>query len=224
MRTDETLHHPDQPRFLFPAWVWAVSLFICFGAIVAIAFGAMQRGSTYENDRAKARAEKLKTAREEWDKTANSYGWVDKAKGVAHVPMARAMELELADLQAQKPMPAGPIATPAPDTVPVTATGAEQPANPQASAPAPGSPTPKPISVEGPHSEIRGQPTGAANPPNAPGGTQPGPTSTPAAQPNSQTQVPPVSPGPTPFLPAPGSPLPIRGNGQIPPPSPKPQP
>ena len=95
MPNDETLLHPDQPRFLFPAWVWAVVLFIFFGVIVAITFGTMPRGSGYESERAKARDEKLKTAQEEWAKSAKSYGWVDKTKGVAHIPIARAMELEL---------------------------------------------------------------------------------------------------------------------------------
>lgn len=224
MPNDETLHHPDQPRFLFPAWVWAVALFICFGVIVAITFGAMPRGSRYEDERAKARSEKLKTARADWDKTANSYGWVDKAKGVAHVPIARAMQLELADLQSRQPMPAGPIATPAPDTVPVSATGASQPANPTPVAAPSQSPTPKPISVEGKNSEIRGQPAAAANPRNAPGGTQPGAGATPAAQPQSKTEAPAVSPSTTPIQHSAGTPLPIRGNGQVPPPTPKPRP
>ena len=96
---DETLAHPEQPRFLLSAWLWAVVLFVFFGAIVAITFGTMQRGSSYEEERAKARAEKLRTAEEEWNKTSSSYGWVDKEKGVARIPIQRAMELELADLQ-----------------------------------------------------------------------------------------------------------------------------
>lgn len=224
MPDDETLLHPDQPRFLFPAWLWAVALFVFFGVIVAITFGAMHRGSTYEADRATARADKFKTAREEWDKTANSYGWVDKAKGVAHIPVARAMELELNDLRARKPAPAGPIAAPAPATVPVSETGETQPQNPVVTAPAPVSPTPKPVSVEGLNSEIRGQPAAAANPPNVKAGTQPGASATPAANPGPKTEVPPVSPTVTPVQHAPGTPLPIRGNGQMPPPTPKPQP
>ena len=52
---DETLAHPEQPRFLLSAWLWAVVLFVFFGAIVAIAFGAMRRGSAYEDQRAKTR-------------------------------------------------------------------------------------------------------------------------------------------------------------------------
>lgn len=189
---------------------------------MAITFGAMQRGSTYEDERASKRAEKLKTAREDWNKTANSYGWVDKTKGVAHIPIARAMELELADLQARKPAPAGPIATPAPEAVPVSATGAAQPANPPVTAPPATAGTPKPTTAEGNSSEGHNQPAAAANPPNAPSGTQPGPNATPAAAPRTDTAVPPVTPSVTPVQYSVGTPLPIRGNGQTSPPPPKP--
>jgi hypothetical protein len=221
---DETLIHPDQPRFLLSAWMWAVALCIFFGLIVAIVFAAMPRTSTYEEERASARADKFKTAHEEWQKTSNSYGWIDKAKGVAHIPIARAMELELKDLQSRQPAAAGPIATPAPAAVPASETGAAQPANPPATAPAETSPTPKPVSVEGVKSEIRGQPAAGANPPNVPAGTQPGASATPATSPGSQTEVAPVTPSATPVQHPVGTPLPIRGNGQVPPPSPKPTP
>ncbi len=219
MPNDDALLRPDQPRFLFGAWLWAVILFVFFGGIVAITFGAMHRGSSFEADRAQARSEKLKTAREEWDKTATSYGWVDKAKGVAHVPVARAMELELADLQARKPAPAGPIATPEPAAVPVSATGAPQPTNPPVSAPPAALATPKATTAEGNESEGRNQPAGAANPSNAPAGTQPGAEATPAAAPQSHTEVPPVTPTVTPVQHPMGTPIPVRGK-TTPPPTP----
>lgn len=210
---DETLIHPEQPHFLLPTWVWAVLLFISFGAIVAVTFGAMHRGSTYEQDRAQAREEKLKTAREDWNKEANTYGWIDKEHGVAHVPIARAMQLELADLQARKPAAAGPIPTPEPSAVPVIATGAGQPANPPLATPAASaSATPLIQSVEGPKNpEIHGQPTGVANPPNNSPGTQPGANATPAAAARSRIANPPVSPTGTPVLRSVGTPLPVRG-------------
>ncbi|MEO8439307.1 MAG: hypothetical protein ABI540_03695 [Spartobacteria bacterium] len=210
---DETLAHPEQPRFLLSSWLWAVVLFVFFGAIVAIAFGAMNRGSTFEDERAKARTEKLKTAHEEWAAKANAYGWVNKEKGVAHIPIQRAMQLELAALQGKKPAPAGPIATPAPAAaeVPVTATGATQPGNPPPVVAPAVSPTLPPVSQEGPNSEIRGQPAAAANPPDAVPGTQPGSKATPAAAPDSHSEVPPVSPTGTPFKKPPGTPLPVRG-------------
>ncbi|MEO8045224.1 MAG: hypothetical protein ABI674_09990 [Spartobacteria bacterium] len=210
MPNDETLAHPEQPRFLLSAWMWAVVLFVFFGAIVAITFGAMHRGSAYEDERAKTRTEKLKTAREDWDTKLNKYGWVDKEKGVAHIPVHRAMELEMAELQAKKPAPAGPIATPAQEAPPVTATGAEQPANPPAAAPGPSQAPPAPA-AEGPESAIHGQPAAAANPANAVPGTQPGASATPAAAPQTHSDVPPVSPTGTPFLKPPGTPIPTRG-------------
>ncbi len=195
-------------------------LFVCFGLIVAVVFGAMTRGSNYEEERGKARAEKLKTARAEWTKAAETYGWVDQAKGVARIPVTRAMELTLADLQAKKPTMAGPIATPQPAAPPVTATGAAQPNNPPLTAPAAMSPTPPPVSVEGPNSEIRGQPTGAANPPNAAPGTQPGPGVTPAAAPNSHSEIPAASPRIRPIQHPVGTPLPVSGRTPAPRPSP----
>jgi hypothetical protein len=207
---EDTLAHPEQPRFLLSSWLWAVVLFVFFGVIVAITFGAMHRGSTYEDERAKTRAEKLKTTWEEWNTKLNNYGWVDKDKGVAHIPVQRAMQLELADLQAKKPAPAGPIATPVPETVPVTGTGAPQPANPPVAAPA-ASAAPAPIAAEGPGSEIHGQPAAAANPSNAVPGTQPGANATPAAGPKTHSDVPPVSPTGTPILKPSGTPLPPRG-------------
>ena len=137
--------------------MWAVVLFVFFGAIVAIAFGAMSRGSTYEEDRARARAEKLEIAQEEWNKTSGSYGWVDKTKGVAHIPIHQAMLLEMTDLQSKKPMPAGPIATPAPAASPETAPQPGAAATPAAGAKtqsqvAPVSPTNTPASKPAPPS------------------------------------------------------------------------
>ena len=144
---DETLAHPEQPRFLLSAWLWAVVLFVFFGVIVAITFGTMQRGSSYEEERAKARTEKLRTAEEEWNKTSSSYGWVDKEKGVARIPIERAMELELAALQSKKPAPAGPILTPTPAEAQVTSTVAPQQANPPKASPAASAAAPNSPSV-----------------------------------------------------------------------------
>ncbi len=99
---------------MFSTWVGVVLLFGVFGLFVWVVIGASPRGDTYEAKRAKAREEKLKTLREEANKTLTTYGWADKAKGVAHVPIERAMELTLADLVTKKPTPANPIATPEP--------------------------------------------------------------------------------------------------------------
>jgi hypothetical protein len=203
-----SLFHPEQPRFMFSAWLWAVTLFIFFGVIVLISFSAMHRGSDYEEARAKARMEKLKTAREEAAKALTTYGWIDKAKGAAHIPIDRAMELTLADLRTKKPTAANPIATPVP-AAPAPAANTAGAASPVAQPAASG--TPKPNSIEGPNSMIGGQPAAGANPPAAPPATQPGTSATPAASTGAPAAQPAISPTGTPVQTPPGTPPPVPG-------------
>ena len=152
MADAESLRQVTQSRAPFCTWLGVVLLFALFGVIVLAVIGPAPRGDDYEQKRAKAREEKLKTAREEDAKALSSYGWIDKNKGVARIPVARAMELTVVELAQKKPEPAGPIATPEP-AAPGAATGA--PAPPAAPTPAssgspapaqspPGSPTPVP--------------------------------------------------------------------------------
>jgi hypothetical protein len=89
-----------------------VLLFALFGVIVLAIIGPSPRRSDYEETRAKKRMENLKTSREDADKALNTYAWIDKNKGVARIPIGRAMELTIAQLAQQKPAAAGPIATP----------------------------------------------------------------------------------------------------------------
>ena len=60
-----------------------------------------------------------------------NYAWVDKAKGTVQVPIERAMELAIVELNSKKPTAAGPIATPAPS--PATSPAAGPTASPAAS-------------------------------------------------------------------------------------------
>ena len=83
-------------------------------------------------ERAKARAD----LQAENAKKLEVYAWVDQAKGTVQIPIARAMELVIAELNSQAPAPAGPIATPAPSpeaspgaSPSPTATPSTQPAN-----------------------------------------------------------------------------------------------
>jgi len=68
--------------------------------------------------------EKLKTLHEESQKELTTYAWVDKNKGVARIPIDRAMEVTVADLAEKKPAPAGPIAAPAAPAAPAGASPA----------------------------------------------------------------------------------------------------
>src|ERR1700716_4646395 len=111
----ESIRQVAQARTPFSAWFGVVLLFALFGIIVLAVIGPAPRGDTYEQKRAKTRAEKLKVVQEE-AKSLTSYGWIDKNKGIARIPIDRAMELSVAELAQKKPAPAGPIATPQPQT------------------------------------------------------------------------------------------------------------
>ena len=178
MADTESLRQVAHARAPWSAWFGIVLLFALFGVIVLAIIGPTPRGTDYEETRAKKRVENLKTLREEADKALTTYGWIDKNKGVARIPIERAMELTIADLAKQKPAPAGPIATPE--------------AQPAASAPASGA---SPASATSP------KPSGAQLSPQAvapQGAVVASPSPPPAAQasPSAAAATAPTSPSP----------------------------
>ena len=181
---------------MFSTWLGTVLLFLFFGLLVLVVFAAIPRKDNYEDKRAQARAEKLKTARDETNKALTTYAWIDKSKGTVRVPIERAMELAVVELASKKPMVAGPIATPEPSPAASATPAASASPAPSANA------TPKPTSVQGPNSESRGQPAAAVNPPGAPPGTQP---AAPAVQPPKVSSPPPAKSPPVSPLPAAGA-------------------
>src|SRR5437016_10412816 len=198
---------PERSPISFGAWLGIVLLFLFFGIFVLVLVAATPHGNTYEAKRAEAREKKLNDTRNAATGELNSYSWVDKRKGIARIPIDRAIELTLRDLASKKPAPANPIEAPAPTPAP-----AASPA--PAVSPAPTSPgasgTPKPTSVQGINSENRGQPAAASNPPGAIPGTQPGPGATPAASPPPPSGKPAVSPSATPEQKPAGTPPPEK--------------
>jgi len=188
MAVSITPQTPEHAQISFGAWLGVVLLFLFFGIFVLVLVAIAPHGNTYEAKRAEAREKKLNDARNAATQELNSYAWVDKGKGIARIPIDRAMELTLHDLASKKPAPANPIETPAQ----APASGAS-PAPAVSPGPATAAGTPKPTSVEGPNSE------------NIPG-TQPGPGATPAASPSGQPAVSPI-----PEQKPPGTPIPIGG-------------
>jgi hypothetical protein len=161
-----TLAHSRAP---FSTWLGVVFLFALFGLIVLAVIGPSPRSSDYEETRAKKRMEKLNALQEENKKDLTTYAWVDKNKGVARIPIDRAMELTVSDLAQKKPEPAGPIATPAVQASPAAA-------QPTGGSPVP--PAPQGAAVSSP------PPDGAASPPVAtqqspPAAASPAPATTP---------------------------------------------
>ena len=180
MAETESIRQIAHSRAPLSTWFGIVLLFALFGVIVIAVIGPIPRTSDYEETRAKKRIENLKTVREDAEKALNTYAWVDKNKGVARIPISRAMELTTTDLSKQKPVPAGPIATP------------QAPSPAAATSPAPAG-SPKPAVA---------QPTGAPSAP-APAASA-GPATQPAASPSPAAQTsPPAGVSPAPTSPAP---------------------
>src|ERR1700720_4915266 len=81
-----------------------------------------------EEVKAQGRLKNLADLNSENQKVLAQYRWVDKSKGVVGVPIDRAMELVVAELQSNKPHPAGPVAPPpAPTPAPNSKKRAGQP-------------------------------------------------------------------------------------------------
>lgn len=217
MATDDDELTFQPPQSVFGTWLGVVLLFLVFALFVWVVTGLMPRGDDYEQKRAAARVEKLKTLRDETNTALNKYGWTDKAKGIAHMPIERAMEISLAELAQKKPAPANPIAAepaqPGPqEGAPVTPAGSTVP--PSAASAASAAATPKATSITGKDSENRGQAAATSNPPNAAPGTQPGPNATPAASPPSGASQPQPgvgNPTATPVQIPAGTPIPVPG-------------
>ena len=182
MANTESLRQVAHSRAPLSTWFGIVLLFALFGVIVLAVIGPAPRGSDYEETRAKKRVDNLKTLREEAAKALTTYGWIDKNKGVARIPIDRAMELTIAKLAQQKPAPAGPIATPEPQPSAVPASPAPA-GSPRPSAPPPTAAQPSPKSGASAASPSpSGQPS-ASPPPQAsqspPGTPSPAPAKTP---------------------------------------------
>src|SRR6266550_2698557 len=186
MAGTESLRQVAHARAPLSAWFGIVLLFVLFGVIVLAIIGPSPRRSDYEETRAKKRVENLKTLREEADKTLATYAWIDKNKGLARIPIERAMELTVADLAKQKPAPAGPIATPEAQAT------ASAPAS--ATSPAPAT-SPKPSGAQGsPQAVAPASPQGAAVSSPQPSPAAPQVSASPATSPAPTSPSPAKSP------------------------------
>ena len=163
MADTESIRQIARSRAPLSTWLGIVLLFALFGVIVLAIIGPSPRGSDFEETRAKKRVENLKTLREEADKTLTTYAWVDKNKGVARIPITRAMELTVAELAKQKPAPAGPIATPQAQATAGAGASPSPVSSPPAGSPAPaGSPSAQALASPSPAAQS--SPSGTASP------------------------------------------------------------
>jgi hypothetical protein len=95
-------------------------------------FLVLQRASipTVDEQTAQVRLKNLAELNAENQRILTQYHWVDKSKGVVGIPINRAMDLALAELQANKPHAAGPVnppAAPPPAATPAPSPNSQRP-------------------------------------------------------------------------------------------------
>jgi hypothetical protein len=127
--------HQPKDKSSGPMIVTGLVMILLFSGFVIFLISEGESIPNVEDVHAQARLKNLADLNAENQKILTQYRWVDKGKGVVGVPIDRAMDQVLAELQSVKPHPAGPVSTPAPPSP-----------TPQSSpAPAPqGSPSPSP--------------------------------------------------------------------------------
>jgi len=118
----ESSHSIHQRRHPYLPGLWLAAGFLGLASIAFLLRPLGVTPSTITQSAAKVRLEKLSKLRTEQDAAATTYGWVDKSKGVAHIPIAQAMELVVPQLRSNPPRPAYPITTIQPSAI--TAAGA----------------------------------------------------------------------------------------------------
>ena len=121
MSNANTLSSPARPG---SAYWGGIILFSVFTLLVIVWFKSLGTQETYDKKRGDVRVTKLQALRAEDAKTLTEYAWGNKEKGVAHIPIDRAMELVASELKAstvspsavkvENPYPAGLAPAPAP--------------------------------------------------------------------------------------------------------------
>ena len=130
----------QKPTWSFSRVFAGLVLVLLIGGLIPLVVWQRQGIPTYDEQRRELRLKNLAELNAENQKILTQYHWVDKNKGVVGIPIERAMQLVLSDLQASRPHPAGPIntpapapaSTPAPAQTSTPASQGTQPANPAA--------------------------------------------------------------------------------------------
>jgi hypothetical protein len=105
--------------------ITSLVMMLLFVGLAAFLISQRDNIPTVDEQTAEVRLKNLAELNAENQKILTQYHWIDKNKGVVGIPINRAMDLVVAQLQANKPHAAGPI-------------------NPPAVAPAAASPAPSP--------------------------------------------------------------------------------
>ena len=167
----------------------SAAAFVVVAAIFIGALASKPQVNEVENKRAAQRYETRAKLEAEALEKLSSTGWVDKAKGTVHVPIADAMTMAVAELTAKKPAPSS-VKVEAPLPMPV--------ADPASNEPPPAALPSAPQGAD----TVRFAPSAAPAPVPAPAAEKPAePAPAPAAAPEKPA-APPAPAQPSPPAPA----------------------
>src|SRR5271166_5679982 len=93
--------------------ITSLVMMLLFVGLAAFLISQRDNIPTVDEQTAEVRLKNLTELNAENQKFLTQYHWVDKSKGVVGIPIDRAMDLVVAQLQANKPHAAGPINPPA---------------------------------------------------------------------------------------------------------------
>jgi hypothetical protein len=105
--------------------ITSLVMMLLFVGLAAFLVSQRDNIPTVDEQTAEVRLKNLAELNAENQKILTRYHWLDKNKGVVGIPIDRAMDLVLAQLQANKPHAAGPVNPPA--AAPATASPAPSP-------------------------------------------------------------------------------------------------
>jgi len=110
-------HSLSQRNHPYLPGLWLAVGFLALASLALLLRPLGVTPSTITESDAKTRLEKLTKLRAEQDQLASSYGWVDKEKGIARIPIAKALDISVSSLRTNAPHPAYPITTIQPSAI-----------------------------------------------------------------------------------------------------------
>jgi hypothetical protein len=106
--------HQEKVKSSIPTMITGLVMVLLFGGFALFLVSQGQSIPNVEELHAQARLKNLADLNSGNQKILTQYHWVDKNQGIVGIPIDRAMELVLVQLQSNKPHPAGPVNLPTP--------------------------------------------------------------------------------------------------------------
>jgi hypothetical protein len=105
--------NPQKNRISLSVIITGLVMLLLFVGLAIFLVSQRENIPTVDEQTAQVRLKNLAELNAENQKILTQYHWIDKNKGVVGIPINRAMDLVVAQLQANKPHAAGPINPPA---------------------------------------------------------------------------------------------------------------